>query len=165
MQSRRIRIVVLAMAGLVLVSGGCAAIWRDVPSRTPTDPKVRLDAAWYTESPSPELIRQLTKQRQEHINSTIEQRKQGKAGLSLEEIFERGMPPSSAHEFAKSEVDANAQTHSSLVLNRQSSPSIDGGDTISVAAPEESGASTSASSKAGAGKIVIEVAGGERFVR
>lgn len=158
-----IRIAVLGTVSFTLASCGCTSIWRDVPLSPSAAPKVQLDAAWYSEGSSPELAERLTKERQEHISSTIEQRKQGKVGLSLEEMLARGNSDPGDRGTAKAAPVTTAPGNPSVVLGAQPPPSLDAGAAVSNGGEWDVVPSTE--TKLGAGKLVIEVAGGERFVR
>lgn len=108
------RISVCAVFLVVLVVSGCMSIWKDVPN-APANPVVRLDATWFMENPSKDLIQRIAEERRQHISSTLADRAAGKTGVPLEDAI--GVPVS----------DASAprhEEHQALVLDRKSASEV-----------------------------------------
>jgi hypothetical protein len=133
------------MASGTLVLGGCASMWQDVPRQSDGQPKVVLDASWYLESPSTDLVQRLTQERQAHIQRVLDQRERGEVGVTVGQIAKTradkggtNMPPES--------------NRSQLVLNS--------GGAASTKTPTSPEMPTTES-----GKLSIKLKGGDEYVR
>ncbi|MDG2222253.1 MAG: hypothetical protein P8L85_12800 [Rubripirellula sp.] len=98
---------------LLTFLGGCQSMWVDVPQQE-HEPKFRLDAPWYSENPSDDLISRLTKERQEYVGAILDQRDKGNVSVPLAQAIHGKQKPSEPSQIA---------SNTSLVLTK-SNPSI-----------------------------------------
>ncbi len=154
------KITLCTAAMLSLHCGGCAMLWRDAPTESASRPKVVLDAAWYSEAPSKDVIDRLKSERREHIDNTVSQRKQGNVGVSLDQILTAPAKSDSVPQQARAQSQPNNQPSGAaskqVVLGALGKPpAISPGES-----PGDAGTRglTDQTSEPGSGTLLIKVA-------
>ena len=105
------RISVCAIFATAIAVSGCTSIWKDVPKSEPANRVVRLDASWFVENPSEDLVQRVAEERRQHISATLENRAAGKTGVPLEVAL--GFPTSDSSA-------PHEEAHPAIVLDQQS---------------------------------------------
>ncbi len=84
MFGRQIRKAAFLLCGLFVIGNvGCSSIWREKPLPVTPSSKLKLDASWFAESPTEELIGRVARDRQRHMEDVISKRNGGAVGVSL----------------------------------------------------------------------------------
>lgn len=69
-------------------SSGCSLLWREGPIQVNTDSsKLKMDASWFLENPSRDLIQRVSDDRQAHITHVLGNREKGVISVSLHEAL------------------------------------------------------------------------------
>lgn len=127
-------------------STGCSAIWREVPASVSPASKVSLDASWFLENPSEEVVTRFTDERQDHIADVMSNRQKGVISISLDEALHGRSEPS---------VQADAS-------------SFDASSTASKAEKIHSATEINAlppAKNSGSGSLMLKLKGGTKYVR
>ncbi len=125
---------------------GCSAVWREVPASVAPASKVSLDASWFLENPSKEVVNRFTSDRQEHIAEVMSNRQKGVVGISLDEAVQGNSGPS-AH------IDAFSSDASATASNTEKD----------LTATEINSVPTVVNN--GSGRLTLKVKGGTEYVR
>ena len=125
---------------------GCSAIWREVPASVSPASKVSLDASWFLENPSKEVVTRFTDERQDHIADVMSNRQKGVIGISLDEALHGRSEPSA-------QVDASSEDASSTASKAEK---VHSATEINALPPAE---------KSGSGSLMLKVKGGTKYVR
>jgi len=123
---------------------GCSGIWRTAPSPVSRPSKVRVDASWFVENPSQEVVQRVTDERQTHIKNVMSQREQGVISVSLTEAISGNSAPR-----MEEEIDAS----SAAARQDESQPATTEVNTEPTAQESESG------------RLMIKVKAGKNYVR
>ena len=137
---------------VVLISGnlGCSAVWQEVPAPVSPASKVCLDASWFLENPSKEVVTRFTDERKNHVADVMSSRQQGVIGISLDEALQGNSKPGAQSDTVS--IDASSAVGSSTGPKAEQVHSATKIDTLPTA--EKSG-----------GRLMLKVKGGTKYVR
>ncbi len=80
-------------------------------------PRVAMDASWYMDNPSPEVIERLASERKDHIDRTLKQRTAGIVGVPLVDML-KDVPGQEQRDRNHSSVTAAGGVRSETSMNR-----------------------------------------------
>jgi hypothetical protein len=72
---------------LTVLSCGCSSLWREAPSPVPRPPKVRMDASWFLENPSKDVVTRIAEERKTHIETVLASREKGVVSIPLRDAI------------------------------------------------------------------------------
>ena len=75
---------------LVLLTGlscGCSSLWREAPSPVARPPKVRMDASWFLENPSKDVVMRIAEERKTHVETVLASREKGVVSIPLRDAI------------------------------------------------------------------------------
>ena len=77
----------LQLVLLTVLSCGCSSLWREAPSPVPRPPKVRMDASWFLENPSKDVVTRIAEERKTHIETVLASREKGVVSIPLRDAI------------------------------------------------------------------------------
>ncbi len=101
-------LLLVCSAGLC---SGCASLWQIEPPPVTHPPKVRVDASWFLENPSKDVVKRITDERQTHIETVLSSRKRGVISIPLSDAIS-GVPVASDQSAGSSKVSIPAESYS-----------------------------------------------------
>ena len=114
------KVCALALIFTATWSSGCSVLWREGPIQVNTDSsKLKMDASWFLENPSKDLIQRVSDDRQAHITHVLGNREKGVISVSLHEAL-TGETESIEHHDPLSDGSTASESHSVENLNPES---------------------------------------------